>query len=72
MPKGYVNISIRSDVYEKLIKIKEDLKYSSMSDLLAYLIRSYEDYAYALVEVVERMDKLIPMIDDLRRKLSGA
>jgi predicted CopG family antitoxin len=70
MPKGYVNISIRSDVYEKLIKIKEDLKYSSMSDLLAYLIRTYEDYAYALVEVVERMDKLIPMIDDLRRKLS--
>jgi predicted CopG family antitoxin len=70
MPKGYVNVSIRSDVYEKLIKIKEDLKYSSMSDLFVYLIRTYEDYAYALVEVVERMDKLIPMIDDLRRKLS--
>ncbi|MCR6692609.1 MAG: hypothetical protein MRT15_09470 [archaeon YNP-LCB-003-016] len=69
-PKGYRNLSIRDEVYKKLEDIMIDLKLSSINDVIAHLIRTYEDYTNALVEILERMDKLIPMIDDLRRKLS--
>jgi predicted CopG family antitoxin len=69
-PKGYRNLSIRDEVYKKLEDIRIDLKLSSISDVIAHLIRTYEDYTNALVEILERMDKLIPMVDDLRRKFS--
>jgi predicted CopG family antitoxin len=55
MPKGYVNVSVRMNVYERLEELKVDLKFKSMSDLLAYLIKTHEDYRRLLNGIARKV-----------------
>jgi predicted CopG family antitoxin len=58
MPKGYVNISVRMEVYGELEELKNELKYNSMSDVIAHLLRTYEDYTNALTTIMETLEEL--------------
>jgi predicted CopG family antitoxin len=71
MPKGYVNIAVRLDLYGKLEEIRDELKFKSMSDVIAHLIKIYEDYSIGLVEVVDGMSKLNSTLNEIKKKIEG-
>jgi predicted CopG family antitoxin len=68
MPKGYVNISVRVEVYEQLEELKNTLKYTSMSDLLTYLVRLHEDYMNALSTIMGTLEELKKILIQPKQK----
>lgn len=54
----YRTMSIREDVYNELVKLKDEKHFSSLSDTVAFLIAFYRDYGKKL-QKLERSLRLL-------------
>lgn len=62
-PKGYASLTVRREVYEKLEKLRASLGYSSMSNLLIFLVDFYSTYAETKKEVSKCMEILSKCVE---------
>ena len=56
--KGYKSLTVKDELYEKLEILRNDLKCSSINDVIAYLLRTYEDYTNALTIIMEKINEI--------------
>jgi predicted CopG family antitoxin len=62
-------ISVKQDVYERLVRLKHELGLSTMSDVVDTLIKAYEGYSLAkklwlIFQLLDDVKQLVAMIED--------
>lgn len=62
-PKGYASLTLRREIYEKLEKLRTSLGYSSMSNLLVFLIDFYSTNAETRREINKCMEILSKCVE---------
>jgi predicted CopG family antitoxin len=56
--KGYRSLTVKEELYRELEELRGDLKYNSLSDVIAHLLRTYEDYMNALTTMIGDLEEL--------------
>ena len=63
--KGYSNLTVRQDVRKQLDMLREELGFSTLNDLLVFLVRSYRAYT----TIGSKLDELITSIGSISQRL---
>jgi hypothetical protein len=71
-PRGYSNITVRSEVREELERLREELKVRDFSDLLVFLVRSYKEYTRVASKVEELLTSVSSKVDELLTRVASS
>ena len=66
-PRGYANLTVRRDVLERLEDLRSRLGFGSYSDLLVFLVNTYEEYT----RISSKLDELLTRISSMVTRTSS-
>lgn len=70
-PKKYISITMRREVYERLEELKANLKYSSISDLLVFLVEFYVNNSGVREEIGKLAEALKRCVEEITKLREG-
>ena len=65
-PKGYRHVSLREDVYKKLEELASKLGFTSLNDLLIYLLESY-NVVLMMGSLDEKLSKILSILLETKK-----
>ena len=63
--KGYSNLTVKREVREKLDKLRKELGFATLNDLLVFLVKTYESYT----TIGSKLNKLYTSIGSISQRL---
>ena len=60
--KMYKQIAVKQDVYEQLVRLKQELGLSTMNDVIDTLIKAFRGYSLA-----KKLQMIFQLLDDAKR-----
>ena len=72
MPKqGYANLTVLKEIRDELEKLREELKLTSLNDVLAVLIKTYRERTSIASKLEKLHTNIVSMLDEIRTSIAS-